>query len=401
MDIKKVSQTLQSLQDRMLALEKSMIDIRTGSRASSLDGGRSGQDIFIENFETMLGAFKDTRSAERTMEDLRAENEQLKQRLHSVGDPTLSEVDDESLRTALRMTSTVPSTAPEVPAKKKRPYTRRKAPPQRAAPGMTIFTPNYDQEDPSQLGGMAALKEIAAAMAQASPTNQAQSSYSEVNHGSNSYFDENSANGLSDFNHAFSNSNQVATSQPTKRRRTGEGMLKDCDERNVVTDTVGLAPKSTYPDWHLEELRFAAGDSTVHRIESPHSVGKHFDIAGADEMMIDPELRSTSVPVNQSLPQPAVLSSIENPPDQRQTGQSAQQVKPNGTPHYDSVHEARIKEYKARDALRKRKSRAVSSEKKKIVGEDKFKKEEKIRARDRMVKELMEREEMLENDGDL
>lgn len=401
MDIKKLSQTLESLQDRMLALEKSMIDVRTGSRASSTDGRSSGQDMFIENFESVLGAFKDAKSAERTMGDLRAENEQLKQRLRSVGGSTLSEFGDESLRTVIGTTPTVPSTAPEVPPKKKRPYTRRKPPPERTAAGMKIFASNDDQEDPSQLGSLAALKEITAAMAQVYPTNRAQSSNSEVNYESNSYIDETSANCLSDFHYALSNSDQLATSQPTKCRRTGEGMLKDGDERNGATDAVGLAPKSIHRDQLLEELRFVAGDSTVQGIGSHRSVGKHFDIAGADETMIDPALRSTSVPVNQSLLQPAVLSSIENPPDQRQTGQSAQQEKPKGTPQYDSVHEARIREYKARDALRKRKSRAISSEKKKMVGEDKFKKEEKIRARDRMVKELMEREEMLENDGDL
>ncbi len=126
-----------------------------------------------------------------------------------------------------------------------------------------------------------------------------------------------------------------------------------------------------------------------------------FNISSTDEMMIDPALRSTSVPANQTLPAPVVLSPIENPPAQRESVDPAPQKKAADGPQYDSDQERRIREYKARDALRKRKARAALIGKKKVVGEEKFKQEEKIRARDRMVRELMEREEMLENDGDL
>lgn len=119
-DIKKLSQSLKSLQDRMFALE------RRDLRASPKDSLRMEQDMFIDNFEAMLGALKETRSAGRTMEELRSENELLKRRLHAITAPNGSDADEDSSSIAAGTAVKLPSTAPSIPVKKKRQYVRRK-----------------------------------------------------------------------------------------------------------------------------------------------------------------------------------------------------------------------------------------------------------------------------------
>ncbi len=419
MEIEKLSRNVEALQDRMFALEKSRIDVRTELRTSSTEGSNLGQDSLIHNFEAMLGSLKDARLAAKSMQDLRSENEQLKQRLRCVVGPTQKDIKNESSRPAVGTNLSIPSAVPSNSVKKKRPYTRRKplvlksATPAASDPDAS-FTSNHDQDDPLQLGSLAALQEITAAMSQALSTNQARTSNGPANHGVDSHI-ENSVNDLSEVNVALSNSNDITSASQKKRRRAGDDMIQDGDQsetyqrrKKVSMDAAGPISTSSQSDRPHEEPRLIAGLLTFQGTEPHQSFATQlqdaampFDIAGENEMMIDPALRSTSIPPNQTFPAPNVLSSIENPPDQRQTRQSSQQEKTDGVPQYDSVHEARIRDYKARDALRKRKSRAVSSEKKKMDGEDRFKEEEKIRARDRMVKELMEREEMLENDGDL
>lgn len=421
-DIKKLSRNLESLQDRMLALEKSMIGVRADSRSSSMEGLRGGQDMFIDDFEAMHGDLKDARFVATTMEDLRLENEQLKQKLHSAAAPTVGEVNDLSSKGAADKAAIFPSTAPSLPAKKKRPYTRRKPLASRnsttpAASGLvdpdSSFASIHDQSHPSQLGSLAALKEITAAMAQAPSASQRRISNDPLDHGFGGHCDQNPENGsLGADLAALSNGDDMMTSQPNKRRRIGGDLMTGGDNpavsgsgKNEAAHVADLASTSSHP----EEPRLKAEFPTLQGTR-PHrsiarqlqDVAKTFEIAGTDEMVIDPALRSTCVPADHNSPVPGVLLSIENPPDQGQSRQSSQPRKSSsGTPQYDSEQERRIREYKARDALRKRKSRAASSGKKKMDGEEKFKQEEKIRARDRMVKELMEREEMLEDDGDL
>lgn len=419
-NIKTLSRNLVSLQDRMLALEKAVMDVCSGLRPSSKDGSRSGQDMFIGCFETMLGAMKNARSAEMTVEDLKLENEQLKQRLTSITTPAVSVVDGESFKIPLDIIPNLPigppAAAPSVPVKKRGPCTKRKPPGQRsvtrATSIMTGLASNHDDDHPTQLGSLDALKEITAAMAQAPSTAPPPASNSPVNYDSGSHFDEPSANDLLDAKNTSSNGNHSATSQPKKRRRTGDGTMNAVDRPGATgQEKVEIAdspPMNAYLDWRQQESRATSKPSNL-KVPQPHdsiatqlqNAATHFTIAGADETMIDPALRCSTLSANQTPSASDVLASIENPPEQRQTRQSTQQEKKNGYEKYDSVHQERIRQYMARDALRKRKSRAESSEKKKMDWEDEFKKEEKIRARDKMVKELMEREEMLEIDGDL
>ena len=369
-DIKKLSWDIGSLQDRMLALEKSMIEVRTDLRASSTIGMSSAQDLLMANSDIMLGAARDVSSVGEAMEDLRSENERLKQRLRTMESPMADRVKDESVEAAAGMTMVTFPSAPTEHAKMKRPYTRRKASaaPESVTPATadldSSYAPDCGQDDPSQLGGLAALNEITAALTRASSTGELRTSNGPANH----IYDGNSTQDMSRTNPGLSEANDLVTSEQ-RSSRTSDEMIDD-DEEEAAT--------------HAQKKKKTT-DS----------------IARMDDTMIDPALRSASVPANQEFPVPKVLSSIENPPGQRQPGQSEPHKKTSRAPQYDSVHEARIREHKARDALRKRKTRAILNEKKKKDGEVQFKQEEKVRARDRMVKELMEREEMLESDGDL
>ena len=424
MDIKKLSRNLELLQDRMLALEKSITYRRTDSLALSMGGQRSGQDMVINNFEVMLGYLKDAQSSRRIMDSLRSENEQLKQRLNAVAAPTVGEVDDELSRSAIGTGPRVPSTTPSVPAKKKRPYTRRK--PLATQKSSTLaasnsvvpdsnFACNQDRDEQVQLGSLAALNEITAAMAQDPSTRQAQTSNRAVSHGLSSHFDENSADDLSSDVSQVLQSENVPTTGQSKRRKTSDEGLVDGNYSEIytrkgkeATHVADLGYTSKHFDRRHEEPRPRAEHSTLQGTEpdqplpiQPQDAATAFNILRTDETMIDPALRSTSIPGTQPAPVHGVLSSIRNPPNQKQTRHSAQPEKTSATPQYDSDQERRIREYKARDALRKRKSREQSAGKKKMDGEERFLREEKIRARDRMVKELMEREETLEIDGDL
>jgi hypothetical protein len=423
-DIKKLSGNLELLQERMLALENLMIGGRTGSGSSSMDGMKRGQDMIIDTSETILrGALEDARSVAMTMEDLRLENEQLKQKLQSIAARVASELDDVSSRDTLDKVARLPSAAPPLPAKTKKPYTRRKPLTSRksiamAASGLvapvTRFASADDQLDSSQIGSLEALREITTAMAQAPSAKQTRISNDSLHHGFGIHCDQEPEDGSPDAaGLILGNGDDTKRSQPNKRRRTGGGELAGAG--NAMTSAYGKIEAADVTDLasmssHLEAPQLSPGfailqgtgprPSIVTQLQDAASA---FQIASTDdETMIDPALRSTCVPADQTLAKPGVLSSIENLPDQPQSRQSSQQRSNNGgTPLYDSDQERRIREYKARDALRKRKARAASTGKKKMDGEEKFKQDEKIRARDRMVKELMEREEMLENDGDL
>lgn len=414
-DIKKLSQSLKSLQDRMFALE------RRDLRASSKDSLRMEQDMFIDNFEAMLGALKETRSAGRTMEELRSENELLKRRLHAITAPNGSDADEDSSSIAAGTAVKLPSTAPSIPVKKKRQYVRRKPlgtqkPVMPAAPDMvdpdSRSATNFNQDDASQLGGLQALEQISSAMAQASSTNQLQMSNGDVSQDFDAHPIEVAGNGLSNINHALSTGSEPCMRQQQKRRKIHPVAVGDSGKAGQystkdATAAFTSAPTGSHPDGFQVESRVTGGTTTMQSTELHQKIVTPIQnaaiscgILSADETVIDPALRSTSVPPTQSLPVPDVLSSIENPPDGRQPRQFTPQGKSDGVQQYDSIHEARIREYKARDALRKRKARAISTEKKKMSVEGIFKHEEKIRARDKMVKELMEREEMLENEDD-
>jgi hypothetical protein len=372
-DIKKLSRGIDSLQDRMLALERSMVEVRTNLRDSSMIGMQSGQDVFIDGFDDLQGAAKDVRAVNGAMEDLRSENERLRQKLRRMDPLSAGEIKDELVEAATGMMARSSSaTAPE-PVKKKRSHPRRKS----AAPAKAItpavadpdssFAPNHNQDDPIQLGSLAALNEITAAMTRASSTGELQISNGSADYQKN---DESPANGALYLEPGFNDGNDLLMSQQRSRRRISDEIISGDEEAGIY------AQKKKLP---------------------------RYGVVGMDEMMIDPALRSASVLANGQLPVSDVLSAIENPPDQKETRkiESVQHEKTSGASRYDSIHETRIREYKARDALRKRKAREISMEKKKRDGENQFKQDEKIRAREKMVKELMEREEMLEDDGDL
>ncbi|ERF68594.1 hypothetical protein EPUS_04692 [Endocarpon pusillum Z07020] len=421
MGIKKLSRDLESLQNRMLALEKSMTDIRTYSRAASIDGPKSGRDMFIDNFEAMFDALKDARSAAITIEGLRSENEQLKQRLSYSAAPTISETQNEPSESVVETASDIPITGALEPVKEKRSYIRRKPlasrkSTTRAAPGSlgpeSGFASNHDEDDASYIDSLTALNQISAAMAPALSTSQAQSGASNQ-HFSN-HLGEESASLLSNANYIPAIGENILTTQPRKRRRTGDMLPNREDLKSYATKTRGathaadLSSDSGSRYQSREPLQIKAESSTSQETGLRPSIATQlqnaadsFNIASTDKMMIDPALRSTGAPANPNPPALAVLSSIENPPAQRQPMHPAPQARTVGGPQHESDQERRIREYKARDALRKRKARAASTGKKKIVGEERFKQEEKIRARDKMVRELMEREEMLENDSDL
>jgi hypothetical protein len=420
-DIRRLSKSLDSLQDRMLALEKSMTQIRMELRASGVGCG-NGQDLVIDSFEAMLGAMKDTRYASRAMEDLRAENEELKQRLHSKLTPTTGQVEDECPTATVETAAGVASTAAPEPPKKKRAYARRKpgahqksVTPAASATGdpASSFCANHEQDGPSQIGGLAALDQITAAMSRTHSASPAQVLNGPENQVLPGYPRRNFTHGIPDLNQGLQDGNEPITSQPDKGPRIAEAITRDVDvagsyarkkRKSGEADTQDPAGSQVDKG---EEPRITAEQSALPGTEPLQSFATQlqnaaapFEIAATDEMMIDPALRSATMPINPELPVSNVLSSIENPPDQRQTRKFTQESN-TGMAVYDSVHESRIRDYKARDALRKRKSRAKTCDKKKQDGEDQFKQEEKIRARDKMVRELMEREEMLENDGDL
>ncbi|KAF7503463.1 hypothetical protein GJ744_003722 [Endocarpon pusillum] len=408
MEIKMLSRDLESLQNRMLALEKSMTDIRTYSRAASIDGLKSGQDMFIDNFEALFGALKDARSAAITIQGLRSENEQLKQRLSYSAAPKISQTQNEPSESVVEMATDIPITGAPKPAKAKRPYIRRKPlasrkSTTRAASGSvgpdSGFASYHDEDDASYIDSLKALNQISAAMAPALSTSRAQSGASNQ-HFSN-HRDEESVSVLSNANYIPASGENPLTTQPKKRRRTGDMLPNQEDPERYATDS-----GSRYQS--REQSQVKAESSTSQETGLLPSIATQlqnatdsFNIASTDKMMIDPALRSTGVPANPNPPAPAVLSSIENPPAQRQPMHPAPQARTVGGPQHANDQERRIRDYMARDASRKRKARAASAGKKKIVGEERFKQEEKIRARDKMVRELMEREEMLENDGDL
>jgi hypothetical protein len=423
-DIKQLSQKIDSLQDRMLALENSIIEVRTDLRASSLGDVRIGQDMFIENFQAIFAAMKDARSANKAMEELRSENESLKQELRSIPAPAAAEIRQASLESPFSEAAKAPFLAAPAPVKRKRPYTRRKplVLHKAATPAATdmndadsSFTSQHDIDDPPTPVGLAALNQITAAMAQNYSNSQSQTLNDLADHESGSYTDDKLTNGNAILNHNLGDGADLPMVPPRKRRKSHEEVIGDCGvagrrgrEKGNQRNADGSLTPNSCPNQPFEEQRPIAEPMFLQKAEpaQPRAAqlkdgAAHFDMADVDDTVIDPALRSTSVTSRPPLPAPNVLWSIENPPEQRQARQSIQQEKTDSASQYDSIHEARIREYKARDALRKRKTRVISTEKKKMDGEDKFKQEEKIRARDRMVKELMEREEMLDNDGDL
>jgi hypothetical protein len=421
-DIRRLSKSLDSLQDRMLALEKAIIQIRMELRASGAGCGNR-QDLVIDSFEAMLGAMKDTRYASQAMEDLRAENEELKQRLRSKSTPTTDQVEDERPAATVETAAGVASTAAPEPPKKKRAHAKRKSgahqksvTPAASATGDpdSSFCATHDQDGPSQIGGLAALDQITAAMSRTHPASPAQVLNGPENQVLPGYPRRNFTHGIPDLNQGLQGGNESISGQPDKGPRFAETITRDVEvagsyarKKRKSGDADTQEPAGSQVD-KGDEPRITAEQSALPCTEPQQSFATQlqnaaapFEIAATDEMMIDPALRSATMPINPELPVSNVLASIENPPDQRKTRKFTQQESNAGMPVYDSVHESRIRDYKARDALRKRKSRAKTCDKKKQDGEDQFKQEEKIRAREKMVRELMEREEMLENDGDL
>lgn len=410
-DIEKLYQDIDLLGDKVLALERSLIELRTELRMSSMIVTGSGQDVLIDGFETMLGAMKGARSASKNLEDLRAENERLKQHLRTNSAPITDEVDRPTSETGKAEAPSAPRVAP---TKKKRPYTRRKrlatqksvtpAAIEMSDPDSSLVS-NHDQEDASHLDSLAALSQITAALGEPVTANQAQILTDNDTLGQ---VTEDNANGPSEPSHSLGN----CDNQQKKRQRPREEVITDGGvpgsyqrkkRTSIEADDSGSTNNHFEQPDHEQQLIasiLSLPESDPHQSlpAQLHNAALDFDIATTDEMAIDPALRSTSVRSIQLQPPQNVLSSIANPPDKKS---NEQQEKTGGELQYDSIHEARIREYKARDALRKRKSRAASSEKKKMQGDDKFKQDEKIKARERMVKELMEREEMLENDDDL
>ena len=401
----------------MLALENLMIGARTNSGSFPMDGMKHGQDL-IDTFETTIGAGQSARSVATTVEDLRLENERLTQEVKSIAAHVANEG---SPKAALDKAVGSASTAPSLPAKKKKPYTRRKPPTSRnsttttttAASGVvapsTRLASLDDQDDSSQIGSLAALREITTAMAQALSVCQTNLSTDLVHDEFGADCDQKAENGSLDTEITLSNRYDTTRSQPNKRRRTSGKEISGDDAATsacgkAAADVTDLASMSNHPEEQQLDTGFPILQGAATRpsiVTQLQDAANNFQIANTDELMIDPALRSTSALTSQTLSEPGVLSSIENPPDQPRSRQSSQHRSNNGPPQYDSDQERRIREYKARDALRKRKARAASTGKRKMDGEEKFKQEEKIRARDRMVKELMEREEMLENEGDL
>jgi hypothetical protein len=417
MKIKKLYKDIELLQGRMLVLEQFLTGARSDPGSFLMDRMKHGQSLISDTFEAMIGAGQGARSVATTVEDPRLENVPLKQERKYIVAQVANEV---SPNVALHKAVGSPSTAPSLPTKKKKPYSRRKPPTTArnsiitAASGVvaqsTRFASIADPDDSSQIGSLAALKEITAAMAQAPSACRTTLSNDMVHHGFGADHDQKAETGSPSAELTLGNGDDTMRSQPNKRRRTsGKEMSADdaatavCG-KNKAADVTDLASLSNHPEEQQLNIGFPILQGAATRpsiVTQLQDAANTFQIAETDELMIDPALRSTYAPTRQSLAEPGVLSSIENPPDQPRSRQSSQQRSNNGTPQYDSDQERRIREYKARDALRKRKARAASTGKKKMDGEEKFKQEEKIRARDRMVKELMEREEMLENEEDL
>jgi hypothetical protein len=351
--IKRLSSSLDSLQNRVLALEKAMFDVRTELRVSKNNTLAYSRDTFVDNLQVMIAAVKDAGPRSQELDGLRIENNTLKRQLQSM--PMLIEALPEDTRSPSEapMAAKIGAISHPESARKKRLYAKRKSSalqkaltPSASEQGdqrSMSATPRGTYDDDTQLDGLTALREISAAMYDEAP---------------------------------------LETTQSRKRlRRSCAG--SDSIDKTLQSQSQG----SALIDESLPESIIAA---------VLEDAALASDTANGADNMIDPALRSSHVPD----PSLSVLSSIENPPAPRRTRQSTQPAM-NTTTKYDEVHEARIREYKARDALRKRNSRAKSSDKKRKDGDEQFKQDEKIKARDRMVQELMEREEMLENDGDL
>ncbi len=235
-EIKKLYSTLESLQDRMLVLEKSMTDIRTHPRASSKNDLKGGQDVFIDNFEAMLGALKDARSAAITIEGLRSENRQLKERLSHPDALTISETQNEPFKTVVEMATGIPITGAPDPAEKKKPYTRRKPLPSRNSTARAAsqsvglesgFASNHDGDDVSHIDSFTALNQITAAMAPAPSTSRAQSGASNQHFGN--HLREELVGVLSNVDYVSASGDDLLTTQPKKRRRTGD-MIPDWEK---------------------------------------------------------------------------------------------------------------------------------------------------------------------------
>ena len=288
--MRKLSRDIVSLEDRMIALEKSMIEVRTNLRDSSTNRARSAQNLFDDSRHRFQGATEDVRVISETMEDLRSENERLRQRLRRVEEPhATTELKDPSVDAAAGIIATSASVAATGGAKKKRPYARRK--PFAAAKAVTpavadadsSLTPNYDQDGPSQLGSLAALNEITAAMTRA-------------NSADGNQITDRSAAEIPDAAHDISHANtaviingeNLSTGQQENLRRTSDEMI-------------------------------GGGEGDEPYAQKKKS--RPYDSVETDEMMIDPALRSASTAANPEVPVslPQVLSSIENPPDPGKT----------------------------------------------------------------------------------
>lgn len=154
------SKSIGLLQERMLSFEQSMTEIRKCSQTSHMDGLASRQDTWVDNSDDMLKALKHARSAVKTIDDLRLENERLRQRLECNTGATFNNIDDEGSGTAVATTSTIPSEGSSIKAKKKRSYTRRKIGTDKLGveASTNTFGIERDQDESSHLGSLVALR---------------------------------------------------------------------------------------------------------------------------------------------------------------------------------------------------------------------------------------------------
>lgn len=430
MQIIRLSKSLDSLQDRMLALEKSMVEVRMGLRANSWNGFETEEQELTGHCDALLGAIRDAEEAEKAAAKLRAENEHLKQKLYSIEASSADKVVVDPFVTAVWRVAPNSSTGAPEPAQKKRKRAKRKpAANQNSAaaaaaalegPESSFISPT-ELDEASQIGGLAALEQITAAMSQTySPSpdrvmDKPVYQQLDLQAGAELSCDQ------PEVDQAFPNVGH-ATVAPGKQSTSTEmtddgGAQREHAPKTAFTNAKDPALPGSQFNQPLEESPLGLGPCIVPWTE-PQPEPQQFSATQAPNAaapfqiattiaMIDPAPHPTSLPVIPNNPPFGVLSSIENLPDLRQTAPLLPLPPPpprqddSGKPRYDSVHESRIRDHKARDALRKRQQRARKLEKKQMEKDKQFKEEEKIRIRDRMVKELMERAETLESEGDL
>ena len=355
---------LNGLRNRVAAVERCMSGMQATLKQLTDMVFQNRRETMLEDLEATCRAARDASSSWHVIGNLKAENENLRQRLAMQSNPAEKRSKHVTRSKGLAGSATSKS------------------------PSMVSFGLN----EPAQLSSQDALNQITGAVGPETVQSP------RADQGSASWLDEVLPR---DLEQSLSNSGEADQllhhedeAAPTQGLKRGAQDAADEDEAVAADDharkkrelTLAFSVTSGTDHVTTEKSEISTAGTEANRSPRPSS----------PDHQMDPAATSAAVQPSNPLPE----TSSQNHDDVAVAAASADN-RSTTTKTYDSIHEARIQQYKDRDALRKRISNAKTRQRMQQAHDVNFRKEDKIRQRDQMVQQLMEREEGLGHEDDL